>query len=469
MKKRSCLILFLMANLFLFGQDFTFKVKIKQVEKEKGYSIKNDKKLNSISQKYKDKGWVQCYPNAKNPKLSLYFSIKGSGQKDFFKKELLDYGKFDTIVEEKMCYAESCNNPVASVNDEWIAQNWANNYALNLIEANCAWSISQGSSNIHVGIADTEFETTHDDLENKIDIINGQSSGNHEHGTFVSGLASAETNNNIGVAGIGYNTQINAHRIVHSVDNSGGAGANPVEIRAAIWDLYQDGAPIINVSWTGTGLDFEAAEEITENGTVLVLAAGNLPNATNHSAIANIPGVIIVSSVDGDNNHGATNHAHNQWVDICAPGINVSTTITQNTYGGCWGTSCAAPIVSGTIGLMLEVNPCLTPSNIEDIIEQSADPVADASSFIGLIGAGRLNAYKAVMAAGTRDYDNMFMSGYQDLNAGYGFNLNNISIGSNSNINLDARKEVNINGTFDIPIGSTFSIDIGSTIQTNCQ
>ncbi len=465
MKKSILLLLFLTVNFFLFGQDFAIKVKLRPEQKAKVYSINEDKKLNSMKQRYKSIGFEECYPNAKNPELSLYYTFKGEGKKKDAIRELSELGLFENVAEEDSFQVAICTNPEPPVNDTWIAQNWANNYALELIEANCAWTISKGSPNIHIGIADTEFENTHDDLENQITHLNGQSSANHPHGTYVSGLASPETNNNIGIAGIGYNSKIAAHRIPHSSSGS----ASSADIRTAIWNLYQAGRPIINVSWTGTGLDIAAAQEITQNGTVLVLAAGNRPTDINHNQIADIPGVIIVSGVDQNNEHGPTNHAHNQWVDICAPSVNVTTTYPNNTYGGVWGTSGAAPQVAGTIALMLEVNPCLTPAEIELLVEQSADPIADAANFVGLIGSGRLNAYKAIMLAGTKTYNNTTLSGNQNLSAGYSINLTNVSIGNNSNINLSARKEVSINGSFEIPLGSTFTIDIGSNVQSNCQ
>lgn len=467
MKKSLSLFILLTVNFFLFGQDFALKVKLHPNEKlrSNNYSINSEEKLSKVNKKFKSNGLVACYPNAKNPELAMYYTIKGKGQKNEVVQELMDLGIFEAVVEEDTFKIALCPNPEPPVNDTWIAQGWANNYAMELIEANCAWSISKGSSNIYIGIADTEFEETHDDLENQITNLDGQSSNNHPHGTYVSGLAAPETNNNIGISGIGYNSSIAAHRIPHS---SGGI-ASSEDIRNAIWNLYQDGRKIINVSWTGTGLDVAAAQEIVDNGTVLVLAAGNNANDENHKTIADIPGIILVSSVDANNEFGPTGHARNQWVDICAPGVNVTTTYPNNTYGGVWGTSGAAPQVAGTIALMLEVNPCLTPEEIELLIEQTTDPIADAAQYSGLFGAGRLNSYQAVMAAGIRDYSNTTLFGNKNLNAGYGFNLNNVSIGNSSNINLDARKEVNINGTFEVPLGSTFSIDIDSSVQTNCQ
>lgn len=471
MKKCMFFLMLVIGNFIMYGQNFALQVKLQYNEKviEKNLLENNEEKLNKLIKKYESKGFEASYPNAKNPKLASYYTFKGKEKKKDIIRELMSLEIFEAISEEDTFQISTCIDPEPPVNDTWIAQNWANNYAMELIEANCAWSISQGSPNIHIGIADTEFEVTHDDLENQITNIDGQSSANHQHGTLVAGLASPETNNNFGISGIGYNSQIAAHRIIHTVNSQGQASASAGEIRDAIWNLYQDGRPIINVSWSGTGLAFTAAQEITQNGTVLVLAAGNTPTSTDHNAIADIPGVIVVTSVNVDNEHGPSGHAHNQWVDICSPGVNVTTTLPNNTIGGGWGTSFASPIVSGTIALMLEVNPCLTPEEIEILIEESADPVADAQNFPGLLGAGRLNAHEAVMFAGTRNFNSHSFTGNQNLTAGFSFNLENSLIGSNSNINLIARKEVNITGTFNVPVGSTFSIEIGPNIQTNCQ
>lgn len=48
---------------------------------------------------------------------------------------------------------------------------------------------------------------------------------------------------------------------------------------------------------------------------------------------------------------------------------------------------------------MRSVNPCLSPSEVEYILKQTCDPITDNSSYLGLVGAGRLNAYKAVKFA----------------------------------------------------------------------
>ena len=104
------------------------------------------------------------------------------------------------------------------------------------------------------------------------------------------------------------------------------------------------------------------AATITQEGTTLVLAGGNSPYAQDHDALKDVPGVIIVSSVDKDNNHGSTGHAHKSSIDICAPGKNISVATKNNSIMTESGTSLAAPYVSGTIGLMLSVNSDLTPA-----------------------------------------------------------------------------------------------------------
>ena len=226
------------------------------------------------------------------------------------------------------------------------------------------------------------------------------------------------------------------------------------------------------MSWSGTGLLKAMTEEIIESGTILVVSAGNNPDDVCHSDIADIPGVIVVSSVDVNNMHGPTNYAHNKYVDICAPGKGVPILDENNSYMLGQGTSFSAPIVAGVIALMLDVNPTLKPATIERILKESADPIADGYKFPLGVGAGRVNAYKALQTAGTKTYFGnsrypITLSGNQDISAGYGINLKNVNIGVNSKIKMTARKEVNIDGEFTVPAGSEFTITIDETARSN--
>lgn len=452
MKKLIMAMLLTMFGLNSFGQKYNMNFKVS--DKTKVESIR--KRINNSSIEIK-----QCYPNAKTKELQQYYSIVGQNNKSSIVR-MLNEEEISDIKEEEECYALT-----TFTNDKWLVNGWCNNYALEMVGAENAWKISMGRPDIHIGIADSDFETTHEDLKNQIISVKGTISAKHGHGTSVAGVAAAETNNGKGVAGIGYNSKLVCQRINHYIDGNGQCRSGSGNIRESVWNLYQASIPIINVSWSGTGLNKTAAEEITQNGTTIVVSAGNQPDDQNHFEIADVPGVIVVSSVNSDNMHGPTKHAHNNHVDLCAPGANVSSTKVGNTYGGVWGTSFAAPMVSGIIALMLDVNPNLKPAKIEKILKETADPIADAAKYPNGVGAGRVNAYKAVKAAGTVSYSNTTLSGNKNQSAGYGFNLKNVKIGSNSNVKLTARCEVNIDETFEVPLGSEFTITIDKNARTN--
>jgi len=375
------------------SNDMHFNIEVKLGSGQEISALSN---FTEILSPHSGTGNTYClsYPNAQNPELLKFYNLSGQGNEESMIVFLTSSGLFEKIEIENDIYTLGCVNPLPQTNDTWFAQNWAGRYHLDLIEANCAWSITTGNPNIIIGIADTEFDENHEDFVTRIANIGGPISGGTTHGTHVAGCAAVNTNNNKGIAAIGYNCRLDLERVFHT-----GNSASSSAIRASIWNLYQRGVPIINVSWTGSGLDVLAAQEITDNGTVLILGAGNTPNAINHSIIANIPGVIVVSGVNQEDKHGPTNHTHNQFVDLCAPSVNIPTLDINNGYTSGWGTSYASPTVAGIVGLMLSVNSCLTPSAIELILKNTTDPIADAANYPGTVGTGRVNAFKAVKTA----------------------------------------------------------------------
>ena len=402
-----------------YGQNLNFSVRLKiNTQTDRNYRLSERVEIEALTSRH-DVIFTQTYPGVIDPKLQLYYSLTIKGgrsmeevvrsersiesdelranltRRESIVRDFLATGIFEyDIYVYDVAHTNLCTNPT-SVNDPDFLNE--HGWPLRMINAPCAWAITRGNPNILIGVADTEFRTTHEDLQNRFASISGQSSGGNHHGTSVASVAAAGTNNGRGIAGVGYNSRIAAHRIVHSVVG-GRAFADSRDIEIAIWNLYQMGVPIINVSWTITGLSVARARQITQNGTTLVLSGGNSVNAQEHTNIADIPGVIVVSSVDQNNMIGPTNHARNQWIDIVAPGrgIRVAGGNSDTHYHENNGTSFAAPFVAGTIALMLSVNPSLTPAQIEEILKATADPIADGHL---LPGRGRLNAYAAVLAS----------------------------------------------------------------------
>jgi len=162
----------------------------------------------------------------------------------------------------------------------------------------------------------------------------------------------------------------------------------------------------------------------TKAGAFIVAGAGNgdFDVETNWFP-ASYDNVFSVTSVWKNDAHddGTINssHTHNAKVDLCAPGHHIWHALyyTNNKidelqddyyYDYAWGdgTSFSAPLVSGTAALMLAVNPCLAPDEIETILKLSADDISEIGNngdpeYAGKLGAGRLNSGQAVTMAST--------------------------------------------------------------------
>ncbi len=294
-------------------------------------------------------------------------------------------------------------------------QNW--NWHLDRIQADLAWDISKGSSEIRVAIVDNAVWVDHPDLAGKIvaqrdtyyNTNNANPPGTGDpaewsHGTHCAGLAAGISDNGIGIASVGFNVSIIA---VKAAANN---NSNSIYGYAGIQWAADNGADVINMSWGGTGYsqtNQNLINSISAMGIVLVAAAGNDNVTTPHypSAYAN---VISVASTDFDDvKSDFSNYATS--VDVSSPGGTcaggpaglLSTTFNSATLGNydlSQGTSMSAPIVSGLCGLVLSINPQLTPAQVENILESTADDIyAVNPTYTGMLGAGRINAYQAAL------------------------------------------------------------------------
>ncbi len=209
---------------------------------------------------------------------------------------------------------------------------------------------------------------------------------------------------------------------------------------------------------------------MTDNGVVLVVAAGNEPDVTSHKEYADIPGVINVSGVDANNRHGGTRNqkgelfAHNSWVDVCALSMGVAVCTFGNTYGLGNGTSYAAPQVAGVVALMRSVNPNLTPAEVESIIKSTTDQIADAHLFPGLLGTGRVNAYKAVLAvktaceAATVNFTNQIVSTNTTVTSLGNIYVQDVIVTNGAKLTLDAACEILLDTNVEVEPGAELEI-----------
>ena len=294
--------------------------------------------------------------------------------------------------------------------------NW--NWHLDVINAEQAWDITQGSADIRVAIVDNAVWSAHPDLADKIvaqrdtrhntnnsSPPNQGNPGDWSHGTHCAGLATAITDNDIGVAGIGFNTSIIA---VKAANNSNANGIYMVS--GVSWAMQQD-PDVISMSFGGTS--YSQTEQNLVNtghnqGIVYVAAAGNDNNTLAHYP-SNYNHVISVAATDEDDGKASFSN-YNTSVDVSAPGGSglpgpgglLSSTF-DNTPMGYYdfysGTSMACPVVSGLVSLIRSINPEITPDDVEMVLEETCDNIdAQNPDYIGMLGAGRINAYEAVKA-----------------------------------------------------------------------
>jgi thermitase len=274
------------------------------------------------------------------------------------------------------------------------------------IDAPEAWKISTSNAEILIAILDSGIDQDHPDLIDKI-VANIDFTGSSDwddkygHGTHVAGIAAAETDNEIGVAGIGHDASLMNVKVLG--DN--GYGAYSWIADGIIW-ATNNGAKVINMSLGGSqrSLTLQAAiNQAWENGVVLVAAAGN-SNNPSRTYPAYYSKCIAVAATD-NNDVKASFSSYGKWVDVAAPGENIYSTFPnhsfylQTVYGRSQnydfgsGTSMSTPYVSGLAALVWSTNLGTDNSAVRSRIESTADKVSGTGIYWKW---GRINACNAV-------------------------------------------------------------------------
>ena len=371
--------------------------------------------LNSLMESYSITELSRPFYAAKNsPVLQRTFMLQFS-----------DYVNVDAIIHslkmmKEVEYAERVplNRSCLTPNDPSFASQWH----LNTIGATLAWNTFSTGSSIRIAIVDDAIERTHPDLAPNLWVNAGEIPGNSidddnngyvddmngfdvstntnnpnppnnsfDHGTHVAGIASAATNNNVGVSGIGYSCKLMCIKASTQV----GSVTHGYE---GIVYAVVSGARVINMSWGGTGSSTTAQNVISwadQEGVVLVAAAGNSSTNSMFYPAGYIQCIAVAATSSNDSKAGFSNYG--TWVDISAPGNNIYSTIVGASYGNKSGTSMASPLVAGLCGLMLSANQYLTPADIRSCLNSTATNINTQNpTFIGQLGSGRINAGAAM-------------------------------------------------------------------------
>ncbi|MBQ2710686.1 MAG: S8 family serine peptidase [Clostridia bacterium] len=314
--------------------------------------------------------------------------------------------------------------------DTYIDVQWA----VNKIELESAWEYYYYGNEVKVGIVDSGIDGNHPDLNGRIDvglsrdfttgscISTGTPSDSYGHGTHVAGIIAAIADNNIGIAGVCSRVKLVSLRAFPALDST----LHSSNVARAISYAETASIPIINLSFSSTYDDYAMRTYLSNYSGIAVCSTGNIDANLNdrplYPAAYSLSNIISVgNSIEDDTKHSKSGYG-STTVDLFAPGTNIascfpvgfcqySTTNTNHDLGThigdgyhiLTGTSMAAPHVTGVVAMIKSRCPYMTNEQIIQVVLENVDSVLALQG--KCVTGGRLNAYKALMAAINGDYD----------------------------------------------------------------
>ena len=299
---------------------------------------------------------------------------------------------------ELLVFPESVVESVTSkyetkkIEPKQIKKNWYQDF-IGLEEA---WSVTKGSSDIKIAIVDDGFDAEHPSLKsNVICVYNGSYSGggsiqssSTSHGTHVAAIAAGS---DVAIhSGVAPECKILAVQV---------ADQNGVMCHTAFVDglmfAIQNKANVINLSLGKKvpekllQLKLEEREKLLqleedeqkfwdriflkakEQSTIVVFAAGNDDFVVGYDPMVRSNNILVVSAVDNKNRKAPFSN-YGRLSTFSAPGVDINSAVNNGKYENMSGTSMAAPVVSGAIGLLLSANPNYTFDDISRVLSESS-------------------------------------------------------------------------------------------------
>ena len=318
--------------------------------------------------------------------------------------------------------------PLVSPNDTYYS---TSQRYLTYLEIDDAWDTVKGDSgDVVIAIVDEGFELTHPDLSGTLWVNSGETAGNNldddnngyvddingwnfesrrantasvdgdAHGMWVGGVANAETDNSKGMAGAAWN----ARTMVLNAGCVGSLGTVCHYINALLYAI-NNGADVINCSWgsrSSSEVLRQTIRSALDNDALVVAAVGNSNVNIDHTFFfpARYPEVLSVGSTDEDNNKKAPSSNFGRTVNVFAQGERILVTDTNNGFTEGFGTSFAAPLVTGIAALVRTERPGLDADQVRELIRLTSHSIEsdNNANLAGLLGSGRPDADEALTA-----------------------------------------------------------------------
>jgi subtilisin family serine protease len=302
------------------------------------------------------------------------------------------------------------------------------------IDAQEAWDVTTGSSNVVVAVIDTGVDFSHADLGGSAqtsplmwtnpgesctgcrtdgldndgngyvddwrgwDFVgaDGDPTDDHSHGTHVTGTIGATGDNGIGVAGVSRGgVKIMALKFL----DADGYGTTADAVNAILYAAGK-GAHVMNNSWGGGEFSqalLDAIREADTRGSLFVAAAGNdtVDNdvTPHYPSSYDVPNVVSVASTTATDGLSWFSNWGSKSVDLGAPGSNIYSTVPGNGYQYFQGTSMATPHVAGAAALAKAAFPGASHLGLKALLLRTVDA---KSALAQTATGGRLNANAAV-------------------------------------------------------------------------
>lgn len=310
-----------------------------------------------------------------------------------------------------------------------------------------AWYITTGSPDVTIAIIDSGIDSTHPDLQGRlVPGINTTGPGTSTytqddmgHGTFVAGIAGANGNNSIGIAGMDWRASLMPIKVIEE----DGYGDELDAMEGIVW-AADNGAKVLNMSfgtyqdpiippgdpWAGLPALKAACDYAWDAGCVLVAGAGN--DGYDDAIDPHYPSAYdSVISVGGTNQQDLRCREAYDWfstnygdtLEVMAPGAFMVSCIPygygtylfeeEDYYDAGAGTSASAPFVSGLASLIWGQNPGWTNMDVRLQISATSDDIG-AAGWDRYTGWGRINAYRAL----TESFDQPSIAAVRELPVG---------------------------------------------------
>ena len=313
-----------------------------------------------------------------------------------------DRVNFKTEVKSKLnqykllVWDETLFDNVKTFNDPKLRDNNANWY-LKAINIDKAWSQSTGNKQIVIAVIDNGFDLNHPELKGKsvkpynvIDKSTNVNPSKENHGTHVTSTIIANGDNNQGLIGICPDCSF----MPIKVEDQNGMMSNTYIIDAILYAI-KNKADVVNLSLgmqIPMGLNIPLQEQkdyinssakdeeefwndlfnyANDKNVTCVLAAGNSNILTGFDPFQRSKNTIKVGAIDRNNTKASFSN-FGPTTTIYAPGTNIYGAKPGNSYEVLEGTSMAAPVVSGFVGLLKSKNKNLTNQQVLGIISRNS-------------------------------------------------------------------------------------------------